>query len=115
MMRGMATEPRIGTRIRKRRQALGMKTQQELAERIGVDRTTVANWENDVHYPTRYIGALEDVLGVSLTSAEPDDPPPRDSLREQIARIEKLARDLRRQLEEDEDDDDGNGPVRRPA
>lgn len=62
----------IGTRIRKRRQALGFRSQQEFADRIGVHRTTVSDWENDRYFPGRFQGAVEAVLGIILDS----EPPP---------------------------------------
>jgi transcriptional regulator with XRE-family HTH domain len=70
----------IGTRIAKRRQVLGI-TQDELAHELRrltgrpVSPSTVANWERGKHYPQRYLGALEEVLGVSL---EDDGPDPRE-------------------------------------
>lgn len=67
----MAADPGIGTKIKKRRQALRM-TQEDLAGRLGVAKATIANWESGKHYPLRHLGAVEDVLGVSLT-ADLDD------------------------------------------
>jgi transcriptional regulator with XRE-family HTH domain len=61
----MASATRIGTRIKKRRQVLGL-TQDELAGDLGVSKSTVANWERGQHYPQRYLGALEHRLGISL-------------------------------------------------
>jgi transcriptional regulator with XRE-family HTH domain len=75
--------PPIGAWIKMRRQQLGMKTQAELAARIReqtglrVSRTSVANWEAGVHYPERYMGALEAVLGspeeTSFVPADDDE------------------------------------------
>ena len=80
----VASDMPIGTRIRKRRQVLGM-TQSQLAERVGVDRTAVSNWENGKHFPHRYFGKLEAVLAISL---EEDQEPPivDDELRALIYR-----------------------------
>ena len=61
----MATDP-IGTRIARRRQELRL-TQSGLAARLGVNRASVANWEAGKHYPQRHLGALEAILGVSLS------------------------------------------------
>jgi transcriptional regulator with XRE-family HTH domain len=66
----MATDPHFGTKIRKRRQELGL-TQAELAERISVDRTTVANWERGRHFPLRYQGAIESALSINLSQPDP--------------------------------------------
>ncbi len=68
----MATDPAIGTRIRKRRQILHM-TQDALAATLGVAKSTVANWESGKHFPLRHLGAVEAVLGVSLDGAPADD------------------------------------------
>lgn len=62
----MAAELDIGTRIRKRRQELGL-TQQQLADRLEVAESSVVSWETGKHYPKRKLGALEAVLGINLT------------------------------------------------
>src|SRR5712691_9130060 len=91
MIQGMAAEhSAIGTRIKKRRQALGIRSQQELAERVGVNRTTVSDWESGRHFPARYIGVLEKILGISLSGdgePEPDiiSPHTRMLLREDLS------------------------------
>lgn len=61
----MAPRPRIGTTIRRARERKRM-TQQQVADLLGVSRTSVDAWENDRAYPRNSIGALEEVLGVSL-------------------------------------------------
>lgn len=66
----------IGTRIARRRQQLRM-TQEELAARLGVAKSTVANWETGKHFPLRHLGAVEQVLGIRLDEEpEPDVIPP---------------------------------------
>ena len=55
----------LGVKIRKRRQVLGM-TQQELADKLHVAKSTVANWERGKHFPLRYLGAVEVALGIDL-------------------------------------------------
>ena len=55
----------VGVKIRKRRQVLGM-TQQELADKLHVAKSTVANWERGKHFPLRYLGAVENALGIDL-------------------------------------------------
>lgn len=49
-----------------------------------VNRTTVANWEAGKHFPSRYQGAVESVLGISL-SGEQDPVLISDGLRQVIA------------------------------
>lgn len=88
----MATEVPVGTRIKKRRQVLGL-TQQQLAERLDVNRSTVADWERGKHFPLRYLGKVEDVLGISLSDDGPEPPViPPDLQR----RIDALSPDERR-------------------
>lgn len=65
----VATEPPIGTRIRKRRQELGL-TQKQLADLVKVDESSVISWESGKHYPRRKLGALEAALNVNLTSGQ---------------------------------------------
>lgn len=59
-------DPRItGARIARRRQVLDL-TQDQLAERLGVSPSTVANWERGVSYPSKKLGKVEAVLGITL-------------------------------------------------
>lgn len=68
------TDATIGSKIRKRRQVLGL-TQQELADKLHVAKSTVANWESGKHFPLRYLGAVEQALGIDLdVTAPPVDP-----------------------------------------
>lgn len=69
----MDTDTAIGTKIKKRRQVLRL-TQQELAATLGVSKSTVANWERGKHFPLRYLGAVESVLGISLDGEPPAVP-----------------------------------------
>ena len=64
----MAPRSRIGTTIRRARERKRMR-QQDLADALGVSRATVDAWENDRAYPRSSIGAIEDVLGISLGDA----------------------------------------------
>ncbi len=54
-----------GSVIRKARQRKRM-TQEQLAAQLGVDRSAVSNWERGQHYPLRYAGAVEEILGIEL-------------------------------------------------
>ena len=82
MIAAMVTDPRIGTRIARRRHVLGW-TQQQLADALSVSKSTVAAWESGKHFPLRKLGAVEDVLGISL-DAEPEISP---ALRGMIAKL----------------------------
>ena len=65
----------IGIRIARRRQALGMR-QEDLARKLGVSKSSVANWESGKHFPKRKQGAVEQVLGISLDDTpEPESEP----------------------------------------
>lgn len=58
-------EPSRGSRIRERRERLG-RSQQELADAVGVSRQQVSNWETGKQSPTgANLVALAAILGVS--------------------------------------------------
>src|ERR1044071_6878196 len=63
----MATE--IGTRIKRAREHKRW-TQRQLADALQVNVKTVDNWENGRTSPRSSIGALEEVLEVSLSGEE---------------------------------------------
>lgn len=95
MIRVMAAEPAIGTRIKKRRQQLHL-TQVQLAERLGVNPSTVLNWEKGKHFPVRYQGAVEQVLGITLDGD--GEELYTDPLERQIWEESSLLEDERRDL-----------------
>lgn len=66
-------ESSLGTRIKRARERRRW-TQQELADRLGVDRKTVDNWENGRTTPRSSLGALEEVLG-NLTDGDDEATP----------------------------------------
>lgn len=82
----MASEPAIGTKIRRARERLHM-SQAELAAEVGVSRSTVNAWERDRAYPQNRIGALEQVLGLSLSEDEGPEPEPQGE--DQLDQIEQ--------------------------
>jgi transcriptional regulator with XRE-family HTH domain len=65
----------IGSRIARRRHQLRW-SQVELARRLGVSPSTVANWERGVSYPSKKLGLVEQVLGITLD----DDPVPEPDI-----------------------------------
>ena len=91
----MATELPVGTRIKRRRQVLRL-TQEDLAGRLGVSKSTVANWESGKHFPLRYLGAVEQELGISL--AGPDEPDSAERLAEDVASSRDLTDRQKRTL-----------------
>ena len=91
----MPAEPAIGQRIMRRRQALDM-SQEELARLVNVSRYTVSNWEIGKHFPKRYLGKLEAVLGISLADRPVRPRPVSDRLRREIAETLEDPEDQRR-------------------
>jgi transcriptional regulator with XRE-family HTH domain len=78
----MDRDPRAtGARIAKRRHQLGW-TQVELAARIGVSPSSVADWERGASYPKKKLGKVEQVLGVRLD----EDPKPEPSIPKSLLR-----------------------------
>lgn len=63
-----ATAPSLGLKIKRARERK-MWTQAKLAEAVGVSRDAIIKWESGKHTPRNRIGALEEVLGIDLTSA----------------------------------------------
>lgn len=92
----MALAPDYGRRIRLRRQALGM-SQAQLGERVGASESAVLSWEKHRHEPTRKQGAIEAVLGISLSGPEPVPDPQEMALR---AALEQLRENPLMKLDE---------------
>lgn len=102
----MATDPRIGTKIRRARERQRM-SQETLAAALGVSRSAVNAWENDRAYPRASIGALEEVLGIQLTGdPEPSPSRSREELRDQLRRLQDLAADVAARLDDEEGQND---------
>lgn len=56
----------LGTQIKQRRKALGL-TQQELADKLNLSRSTVANWEIDRNYPDiKLLLSISEILDITL-------------------------------------------------
>lgn len=94
MIAGMADVP-VGRRIRLRRQALKW-SQQELADRVEVNRATVSAWERGKHLPEKHEGAIEDVLGISLTGGRDDWYDPDDPIEGPLAEDPRLSETAKR-------------------
>jgi len=77
IMKAMAVAD-LGLRIRRAREAKRLRgqpwTQEHLAALLGVSVRSVGRWEREGTVPRNAIGALEQVLGVDLSSAEEPDP-----------------------------------------
>jgi transcriptional regulator with XRE-family HTH domain len=74
-----AIPPPIGLKIKRARERLLM-TQAELGTRVRKSQKTIDNWEHNRSYPKSSIGALEDVLGVSLSEPAPEQEVPPDMM-----------------------------------
>lgn len=62
----MTEQYKIGSRIRKFRTESGLK-QKEMADKIGVDRTSLSSYENNKRVPDIFILCrIADVFGISL-------------------------------------------------
>jgi transcriptional regulator with XRE-family HTH domain len=83
----------LGYRVKRARERRRW-TQQQLADRLGVNRKTVDNWENDRTYPRSAIGALEQVLGDLTNGGEPDP---------EVLEIRELAERVGRTTQEQKD------------
>ena len=67
----------VGARIAKRRQQLGW-SQVELARRLDVSPSTVANWERGAAYPKKKLGKVEQVLGITFNGGDEEREDPGD-------------------------------------
>ena len=116
----------IGMRIARRRHQLDW-TQIELAARLGVSPSTVANWERGASYPKKKLGKIEQVLGISLDNGNGDDGPPdpvpeglKRSIRQDLSDLppeaaERVIDAVRRTLEEEGGPPAGRHRLRRRA
>lgn len=82
--------PSLGERIRRARERARL-SQEELAKAAGASVRAVGDWENDRRKPRNRIGALEEVLGVSLHD-EPDKPELPSP--EELARLKEHIREV---------------------
>lgn len=86
-----AEKRRVGALIRHRRQVLDL-SQEELSLLVGVSRNAVSKWETGLSYPSKKLGKVEAVLGVSLS---PDAPALDPALQRMV---DGLSEDERRLL-----------------
>jgi transcriptional regulator with XRE-family HTH domain len=94
MMLRMAADPLLATRIKRARERMRW-SQQELADRIGVNRKTVDNWENGRNSPRSSLGALEAVLG---SLSEEDSEVLRDDRERELWALATFTEDERREF-----------------
>lgn len=96
------SRPPIGMKIKRARERLRM-TQAQLAAALGVTQKTIDNWEHDKRYPKSAIGALEDVLGISLDEApeRPEELVPQDEWEAEVLSDPDLPDRIKRQLVSD--------------
>ena len=60
-------------------------TQAELGLAVGVSRSAINSWERGRSYPRNRIGAIEDVLGISL-----DELPPADHRDDLLTKLQSI-------------------------
>lgn len=89
----------IGTRIAKRRHQLGW-SQVELARRLGVSPSSVANWERGASYPKKKLGKVEQVLGILLLDEAGPAPP---AVPRELEAYPDLVEDVRRRYPHPDD------------
>src|SRR5262245_56106782 len=82
-------------RLRAARRALGLK-QSEVAEKLGVARRTVGEWENGVHQPHRKLPALAALYGVSTSFLQYGVETASTEMREMRNAITALAAEVER-------------------
>ena len=95
----MPAAPSIGIAIKRARERKRW-TQRQLAEALDVNIKSVDNWENSRTLPKNRLGALEQVLGVSLTE-EPGAGPeliPTDEWEAEVLADPNLPDRIKRQL-----------------
>ena len=80
-----ATPQSLGMRIRRARKRARL-SQEDLARAIGVSVRAIGDWENDRRKPRNSLGALEQVLGVSLDEDLPEPVLPQ-ALVDEIERL----------------------------
>lgn len=80
-----ASPPSLGARIRRARERAKL-SQGELASAVGASVRAVGDWENDRRKPRNRLGALEQVLGISLDGPEPEPDILPDGVRDDIRR-----------------------------
>lgn len=99
----------VGDRIRSARESLNL-SQEDLAERVGVSKRTVGNWERGASDPRHALGKIERELGITLRGrnnamaaqlllAEANPTQLIAQLADWFARYENRIRDLEDQLE----------------
>jgi len=96
----MATEPALGTLIKRARERKRW-TQRQLAEALGVNIKTVDNWESSRTLPKNRLGAIEEVLGITLepeTTAAPAELVPTDEWEASVLADRYLPDDEKRWL-----------------
>lgn len=93
----MASESRVGTKIKLRRQALGL-TQAQLAEKVGVHESTVTAWESGKQSPSRHLGKLEAVLRFSLDGGWHEEEVFEDPAEAALWALERYSPDERKRM-----------------
>jgi transcriptional regulator with XRE-family HTH domain len=98
MMAVMAQNPpSLGARIRRARERAQL-SQEELAALVGASSRAVGDWENNRRKPRNRLGALEEVLGVSLEETPEPDPAIPENLYREIMNTDGLTEEVRQSM-----------------
>lgn len=92
----MTTQP-LGVRIRRARERARL-SQEDLAKAVGASVRAVGDWENGRRKPRNRLGALEDVLGVSLSDDTAETSPAPSVIDEKLGEKADDFRDAMRAL-----------------
>lgn len=96
LMAMVSETPTLGARIRRARERKQL-SQPDLAAMVGASVRAIGDWENDRTRPKNRLGALEEVLGVSLTD-EPKPFAPATPDEAAIWAMDRFSEDERRTL-----------------
>lgn len=91
----------LGRNLRIIRKQKGFRSQEALAEALGIERTTVARWETGVSRPSpESMMAIQKVLGCSYAELIGEsEPTPQTPVEEKLAALTRQIESLRSQIE----------------
>lgn len=103
------SRPRIGRKIRRAMERKRLD-QADVADALGVSRSAVNAWINDRAWPANSVGALEDLLDISI-----DEPESSETAEEALDRLQRELDQLKQALREQGKDSNGEKSSARRA